>query len=434
MSDKSYPFPSRTSMYWLDPTTCSYDEAVSMFEAQSNEDKKRNTRPDIRRNLNTPKEEYPYPFPPKTSAYWVANTCSFDEAVRLFEAQSEEDIKRKNNPIDSASTIQYREQQAARQAEYMTTQQSLPSYLTGDAPKSTTALSYPAVKNTRIFPDENVRALLKSNNHDVMFLTLTETFEVLKSWGWKDTKETWVETTQSTGGQILVSYGVNGKDIVTTSMIIAKLGDLSIKATAYINHKGTELIKLTGYAGIRKILNAPVFGAMNPKIVDIGIGKYGLKNSIIQGARVTFYVAAAYRTIDFILNDETSLADFIGGLATDVVKIGLASAITWGVAAGIAAFTPFVIGPLVVVVVVGLVSSITLNELDKKYELTDKVVHYIESAQQEVIEKTREVEKGILDLGSMLIDGMLETGKEIIINEMKIYFRNSLNEIKPRLF
>ena len=45
--------------------------------------------------------------------------------------------------------------------------------------------------------------------------------------------------------------------------------------------------------GSGKILNAPVFAAKNPKVVDIGIGKYGLAKSIIEGARLTFYVAAA---------------------------------------------------------------------------------------------------------------------------------------------
>ena len=119
MSENSYPFPSKTSMYWLDPATCSYDEAVKLFEAQNEDDKKHRKSPSTTRKLSqqAPKEEYPYPFPAKTSVFWVANTCSFDEAVRLFEAQSEEDIKRKNNPIDSQSTVTFREKQAAQHAE-----------------------------------------------------------------------------------------------------------------------------------------------------------------------------------------------------------------------------------------------------------------------------------------------------------------------------
>ncbi|QUM82908.1 PAAR domain-containing protein [Moritella sp. 5] len=313
------------------------------------------------------------------------------------------------------------------------TQQNIPSYLTGDAPETTMHPSYPVIKNTRVFPDENVRALLTENNHDVMLLTLPEIFEVLQSWGWKDTKETWVETTQSTGGQVLINYGVNGKDVVTTSMIIAKLGDFGIKATVYMNHKGTELIKFTGYAGVRQILNAPVFGLKNPKVVDVGIGKYGLKNSIIQGARVTFYVAAAYRTIDFILNDETSLAEFIGSLATDVAKIGIASAISWGVGGLVVASTSFVTAPLAIVVLVGLGASIALNILDEKYEVTDHVVKYLERAQQEVMEKAKEIENGFWDLGGMFIDGFLDTGKEIIESEIKNYVKKGISQLTPRI-
>ncbi|WP_211671732.1 hypothetical protein [Moritella sp. 5] len=325
-------------------------------------------------------------------------------------------------------------QKKALQSRHMeATQQNIPSYLTGDAPETTMHPSYPVIKNTRVFPDENVRALLTENNHDVMLLTLPEIFEVLQSWGWKDTKETWVETTQSTGGQVLINYGVNGKDVVTTSMIIAKLGDFGIKATVYMNHKGTELIKFTGYAGVRQILNAPVFGLKNPKVVDVGIGKYGLKNSIIQGARVTFYVAAAYRTIDFILNDETSLAEFIGSLATDVAKIGIASAISWGVGGLVVASTSFVTAPLAIVVLVGLGASIALNILDEKYEVTDHVVKYLERAQQEVMEKAKEIENGFWDLGGMFIDGFLDTGKEIIESEIKNYVKKGISQLTPRI-
>lgn len=125
----------------------------------------------------------------------------------------------------------------------------------------------------------------------------------------------------------MVNYGTNIKDVVTTSMVISQLGSFGIKATFYINDKGTELIKLSGYPGIRTILNAPVFAAKNPQIVDVGIGRYGVAKNIVKGARVTFYVAAAFRTVDFILNDETHLAQFIGPLATDVVRTGITSAV-----------------------------------------------------------------------------------------------------------
>ena len=308
----------------------------------------------------------------------------------------------------------------------------LPAYLTGEKTELGFIPDYPVLRNSMVFPDQRLRGMLYQNNFDVMLLTVSEVFEVLQSWGWKDTKTAWVEITQSGIGQVMVNYGVNGKDVVTTSMILVKLGDLGIRATVYINHIGTELIKFTGYPGIRKILNAPVFRLDNTKVVDFGIGKYGLAKSIIEGARLTFYIAAAYRTLDYILNDETSLAKFIGSLATDVVKLGIASAISWGAGSFAIAYVPFVAAPLVAVVVFGLLSAWVLNELDDKFGVTDQVVAYLEAAQQEFVEKAREVETGILDLGSMYADKMLETGREVIVSEIKRYVRDSIEKVIPR--
>lgn len=308
-----------------------------------------------------------------------------------------------------------------------------PSYLTGEKTESGFVPDYPALRNTQDFPDERLRGMLSQNNQDVMLLTIPEAFEVLQSWGWKETKTAWVETTQSDVGQVLVNYGVNGKDVVTTSMIISKLGSFGIRATVYLNHKGTELIKLTGYSGIRKVLNAPVFALKNPKIVDLGIGKYGLGKSIVEGARLTFYVAAAYRTLDFILNDEIHLAQFIGSLATDVAKIGIASAISWGIGIAAVAYVPFITVPLVVVVGIGLFTAWGLNALDSKFGITDKIVAYIEASQQEFVEKAREMEQGLWDLGAMLADRMLDKGKEVIESEVRRYIRESLKDIMPRV-
>ncbi|EHA6961830.1 PAAR domain-containing protein [Vibrio parahaemolyticus] len=311
------------------------------------------------------------------------------------------------------------------------TSSSLPPYLTGNYPQPQTEPTYPIYKNTRTFPDQQVRDLLQANNHDVMLLTLSETFAYLQTEGWKQTKQAWVEATDTTIGQIMINYGPNGKDVVTTSMVVSKLGSLGIKATVEVNHLGNEIIKFTGWPNIRKILNAPRFRLDNPKVVDVGIGKYGLKNSIVSGARLTFYVAAAYRTVDFILNDEITLNRYIGSLAVDVVKIGIVSALTWGV--GAVVVTPFVVFNLAIVVTVGLLFSIGVNYIDTKYGITDAVVEYLDRAQQEMVEHAKKTEDFFWDLGAMLADGLLDTGRKVIESEIKAYARKTLQEIKPRL-
>lgn len=310
----------------------------------------------------------------------------------------------------------------------------LPGYLTGEQKPTGFVPDYPVLINTHDFPDEKLRSLMRQNNQDLMLLTLPEVFEILSSWGaWK---HGWVDITQNEPAQIVINYGLNIKDVVTTSMLVSQLGSFGIKATVYVNHKGTELIKISGYPGIRKILNAPVFAAKNPQIVDIGIGKYGLAKTIIEGARLTFYVAAAYRTVDFLMNDETSLAEFIGSLATDMVKIGIGSAIVWGV--GLVLVTPWIAANLAIVVVVGAVASITLNALDDKFGITDKVVAYIESAQQEFANKAREqikdTEKDLIDLGAMFAESMLKKGREVVVEQIQRYIRNDLMSIQRRLY
>jgi hypothetical protein len=305
----------------------------------------------------------------------------------------------------------------------------LPAYLTGEKAPSGFVPDYPVLRNTHDFPDEALRALLRQNNQDVMLLTLPEAFEVLSSWGmWKSG---WVSITETEAGQFVVNYGVNIKDVVTTSMVISQLGSFGIKATTYVNHKGTELIKISGYPGIRKILNAPVFAAKNPKIVDLGIGKYGLKNAIISGARLTFYVAAAYRTVDYILNDETSLAKFLGSLATDAIKIGIVASISWGIGIGMAAITGIVAINLGAVVIVSFGAALALQSLDEKFGITDKLVIYLEHSQQEFVEKSREIESGLLDLGAMFTDKMLDKGREVLVSEIRKYIRERIQDITP---
>ena len=308
------------------------------------------------------------------------------------------------------------------------TSPEVPGYLTGEQKPSVFVPDYPALRNTRNFPDNKLRAMLQANSQEVMLLTLGEVYEILSSWGFY--KNGWVELTQSQPGQIAVNYGLGIKDAITTTMLIADLKLYDIKSTVYVNKNGTELIKLTGYAGVRKILNAPVYALKNPKVVSLGIGKFGVKNTIVKGTVITFYFALAYRTIDIIMNDGTSLAEFIGSLATDVVKIGIASTISWG-AGALLTMTPFVIGPLVAVVLVGLGASIALNVLDDHFKVTDKLFELIENAQQEFIDKAREIEDGFWDLGAMYLDGMLRTGKEFVIAETRKYLRETLQEIIP---
>ncbi len=310
----------------------------------------------------------------------------------------------------------------------------LPAYLTGEKAPSGFVPDYPLLINTRSFPDNYVRKILADNNNIYMLLTLEEATEVVGAWDY--TEKIWVDITSSPVGNTTKLYATNIYDVMSLSKVIYKLGEIGITATIYVNHKGTELVKISGYAGVRQILNAPVFSTKNPKIIEVGIGKYGLKNSIKQGAIIGFIYVSVVDTIDFILNDETSLARFIGGLATDFVKVGLSSAVVMVV--GTIFVSSFIVLNLAVVVFVGFISAAYLNRLDNMFGITDKLVDtisiYIESAQQEFAEKARKLSNDVLDLGAMYIAGALAEGKEVVTSEVKKYVRESIRNVIPRRF
>ncbi|TOG57152.1 hypothetical protein CGI99_24445, partial [Vibrio parahaemolyticus] len=166
-------------------------------------------------------------------------------------------------------------------------------------------------------------------------------------------------------------------------------------------------------------------------------GKYGLANSIKSGTVITIFVAAGFRILDYAFNDEVFLTDLVGSLATDVVKIGISSAVSAALGAASLAFVSFVAVNLAVVVAAGLVTSIILNELDEHYGITPKVIELLEKAQQEAVEKAEQLKENtydsVLDLAGMLLEGVLETGKEVIESEVKRFIKKSLNELTPKI-
>lgn len=300
------------------------------------------------------------------------------------------------------------------------------AFLAGSQNDTMLALGYPQFINIHTVPDDNVRGMLRRNRHDFLLLTLEECQRIID--GWDFVKKTWKNATTNPVGNTVKTYATNINDAASASTMVYKLGSIGITATVFVNHKGTRLIKISGYAAIRKTLNAPVFAEMNPKIIEAGIGKFGLQKSIVEGTILGFLYVSVIDTIDFILNDETTLAIFLGTLATDIVKVGISSAALYAV--GLYTMSAYVVLNIAVVLVFGAGVAWVLNTLDKKYHITDSLVEfmapYIESAQQEFVEKSREISNDVLDLGAMYVDGMLKKGRQVIEYEIKNMLKNTL--------
>lgn len=82
----------------------------------------------------------------------------------------------------------------------------------------------------------------------------------------------------------------------------------------------------------------------------------------------------------------------------------------------------------------GALSTWALNALDAEFEITEKVVSLVESAQQEFVGKAKQIEKGIWDLGKMYADGVLYKGVEVVETEVKKYIRLKFDDFSMRWF
>lgn len=141
------------------------------------------------------------------------------------------------------------------------------------------------------------------------------------------------------------------------------------------------------------------------------------------------------RAADYLLRDKATMAELIGGIGVDFAKLGISTAAAWGAGTATAALVGgFALGPLIVVVGVGVLVSLKLDAEDKHYKIEDRVVEFLEKSQQEVAELARIIEETdpeevFWDMAAAYLDDMLEHGKTVIESEVKRYIKRKLSDL-----
>ncbi|MNF63308.1 hypothetical protein D3C84_450060 [compost metagenome] len=77
------------------------------------------------------------------------------------------------------------------------------------------------------------------------------------------------------------------------------------------------------------------YGIRNAQLVEVGIGKYGIRGSSVKGFKLSCYVAVGIEVLEWVFNDEAVLSDLFAGVGVKLIKAGIATAI--GYAAAMAA-------------------------------------------------------------------------------------------------
>ncbi len=262
---------------------------------------------------------------------------------------------------------------------------------------------------------------IQSSKHEVYVVSLEEMDAIIKSLpkgNKKSVQAAWQKIKNKVG--LGASYYASADDAVTMAKLIGDLG--GIGARAYIkSYGGKPHIIIKGHAGLRTILTGTRYGIKNPKVISMGLGKAGAITAAKQGGIFTIVLLSAYRVVDYFLTDQATLTQFIGTLATDVVKVGIATAASIGAAVVMGGFT-LAVGPIlmVVVVVVGFGVSMLLEYADNSLGITNRVIAGLDelgdSAENYIAEQKRNALNSTGKAINKIIDHAIESGQRIAIN------------------
>ena len=368
-STHDYPFPPEHSGYWKDPDVLmTYHEAVEAFNAQSEQDKKMRRNP-VRLKPKPKSTEPSYPFPPKHSMSWQKenNTygVSYDQAVEMFHAQTPEEQKMGRNPLTSPSTKKLQAQRTEQKARIAKMSETPTVEPTGQY--------WPPYDFTKPEGEKQIQVDYTQPMNSVAVMSPEEAHEFLSNMyedmGGKDTL----------GNAKTYGLGVAkaGYDAVKTAQ---GLGGLGVQAyTKNINGKDWVIIK-NFRRHKQTLMKGNKWLANNPKIVEMGLGINEIKGAVRYvkiNVGIEFIFAIGINAVDYILNDETELADFVSNSASDFVKGVLSVGIGLGTVALLPA-TATLLASSMVFIVASTIAGIVLNDVDSRSGYTSDMTQAIE--------------------------------------------------------
>lgn len=227
-----------------------------------------------------------------------------------------------------------------------------------------------------------------------------------------------------------VPAGLAVVDLKNISILLRDIGGFGTKARISVRN-GQEYLILTGYPGLRRKLKGTRYGVRNAQLLELGIGKYGIRGSSIQGFKISCWVAVGIEVAEWAFNDEAVLTDLFGGIGVELVKAGIATAV--GYAAGVfagtvitAAAAPVVAGAIFVFAI-----GYGLNVIDNHYGIKNSVkaslryvVAHLENIQAQitkidVTEIKEDVEQTIADIAAQTAEHLYEEAKRWTLRKIQ---------------
>ncbi len=144
---------------------------------------------------------------------------------------------------------------------------------------------------------------------------------------------------------------------------------------------GHQLVTFKGWPNNRAIIRGTRYRVDHPRMIELQIGKPGLRAAAKDSARFGLYLVVAVDVADYLFRDKATLGQLLGALTVDIPGVLLASAV--GAAAGSAVagtalgtalvVGSFALGPMLVAFVVGVAVGYALSQIDSHYKISEKL-------------------------------------------------------------
>ncbi len=210
---------------------------------------------------------------------------------------------------------------------------------------------------------------------------------------WADEKVARHEMTPTEADQMIRDAGSGAKNWVSPVKDAAGSGKLVYKiARDFASWKGARvsfattsaghvLVTFKGWPRGRKLITGTRYRVDHPKMIELQIGKPGLRAAAKDSAKFGLWLVVAVDIADYVLRDKATLGSLLGALTVDIPGVILASAI--GAAAGSAfagtamgtalVIGSFALGPMLVAFAVGILAGMALTAIDNRFGLADKL-------------------------------------------------------------
>ncbi|MCU1798460.1 hypothetical protein CUU45_14425 [Pectobacterium polaris] len=231
---------------------------------------------------------------------------------------------------------------------------------------------------------QKLHAQLNEINNDNIhaILTAQEATYFLKTLCTPNPNESW-KTAIFGCTDPISSFSGNIAEAVSVSRIVMEMKGFGVTATEYVGKNGSKYIKLSGYPGVRKYLDATRYLVSNQKILDIGIGTKGIESGIATGARFCIVFSGAYRAIELMVKDEYALTDFFVNLTMDAAKLAVSVGVAWGAKTAATSVMVATGGSVIIIAggifLLGIVVSFTLLWLDNEYKISETIIKNLKS-------------------------------------------------------